>query len=318
MFRLPLLRSVAVTLLSAALLTTAGCATWVRGSELAREYYNIGNAYYDLERFERAADYYLRALALDSRLTPAGYNLARAYVRDGRYPEARRRLQELLADDPDNLLLRETLAYVDYLSGDIERATTGYQEILALSPLNANALFNLGRIAEEQQRLQQALGYYERAVAVEETDAQLLYRYGRLLLPEQPERAVAVFERYLDSSPRDYQRVVEVADILRRERYFAPALRAYQSVPADHSERPRALFGEAAALLVGVQDSQRGLETMERALEAGFSDREAILAVLQDQDLVAPAALYALLERYQLLPADLEPDAAEASVDDQP
>lgn len=318
MYRRPLLQSVAVVSLTVALLTAAGCATWVRGSELAREYYNIGNAYYDLERFERAADYYQRALALDSRLSPAGYNLARAYVRDGRYPQARRTLQELLADDPDNVLLRETLAYVDYLSGDMERAVAGYQEILALSPLNANALFNLGRIAEEQQRRQQALRYYERAVAVEETDAQLLYRYGRLLLPEQPERAVAVFERYLDSSPRDYQRVVEVADILRRERYFAPALRAYQSVPSDHSERPRALFGEAAALLVGVQDSQRGLETMERALEAGFSDREAILAVLQDQDLVAPAALYALLERYQLLPADLEPDAAEASVDDQP
>lgn len=291
-------------LVALAVLAAAGCATWVRGRELAREYYNIANAYYDLGRFERAADYYRRALALDSGLTPAGYNLARAYLRDKRYDDARDVLLDLLGRDPDNLLLRETLAYVYYLSGDIARASAQYEQMLALSPLNANALFNLGRIAEEQDRPAAALAYYERAAAVEGGDALLLYRYGRLLLTEQPEHAVAVFERYLDSSPRDYERVVEVGDALRRERYFLPARRAYQMVPSNHPEQPRALFGKAAVLLTGIQDAQLGLQTLEQALTAGYADKDAFIALLNDRDLVAAAAVRRLLEEHQAIEVD--------------
>lgn len=280
----------------------AGCATWIRGSELAREYFNIGNAYYDLGRFERAADYYQRALALDASLTPAGYNLARVYLRERRYTEAQEVLRELLRRDPDSLVLRETLAYAHYLAGDIERATVMYEEILALSPYSVNALYNLARIAEEQDDPDSALEYYRDAVAVSESDAELLYRYGRLLAAHgEPDRAVAILERFLDSRAADPAQLVEVGDIFRRERYYSQARQAYEAVSADAEVHPRALFGKAATYLLGIQDAEEGMRLLEQAFQSGFSDVDEVEQLLQSPGLVAAEAVRALIDERGIL-----------------
>lgn len=302
------------------LLLSAGCATWIRGSELAREYHNIGNAYYDLGRFDRAADYYQRALSLDATLAPAGYNLARVYVRERRYLEAQEVLEELLTRDPDNLVLRETLAYVHYRAGDIRRATVMYEEILALSPYSANALYNLARIAEQHGDIDLSLDYYRDAVAINSSDAELLYRYGRLLAERgDSARSVVILERYLEASPADPAQLADVGDILRRERYFSQSREAYQAIPAAADEYPRALFGKAAVYLLGIQDADEGLVLLEQAFDAGFTDTEAVQALLESPGLVGAEAVRALADERGVLRDDGDPphvDRDESSEND--
>jgi tetratricopeptide (TPR) repeat protein len=288
----------------ALLVALSGCTTWVRGPDLAREYYNIGNAFYDLGRFDRAAEYYQRALSLDPRLTPAGFNLARVYADKGRYADATGVLLDLLTGDPDNVLLRETLAYVHYLADEPDRAIARYTEVLALSPFNVNALYNLGRIAEQQSRNDDAIDYYRRASLADPNDAALVFSYGRRLIEVDAERGAVVLERFLDMQPADRDRLVATGDSLRRERYFLPARRAYQKVLERSAVDAEALFGMASVLLIGVQDGQAGIERLREALDAGYDNPEEFIALLSARDLADPQAVRLLLDQKGVLPAD--------------
>ena len=44
------------------------CETVVTGKELAQEYYNLGNAYYEVEKYEDAVFFYNKAIHLNNLL----------------------------------------------------------------------------------------------------------------------------------------------------------------------------------------------------------------------------------------------------------
>ncbi len=273
--------AILIAVLAVLLIAASGCTTWVRGPDLAREYYNIGNAFYDLGRFDRAVDYYRRALALDRTLAAASFNLARVYVDQGRLPDAVDVLLELIGRDPESVLLRETLAFVYFLQGDVDQAEERYREVLALSPFHVNALYNLGRIERNRERYAESAEFLRRAVQAQPADAELLFAYANALVRVDPERSAPVFERYLDTSPTDRGRLLATGDALRTGRFFSPARRAYQSVLDQHPDDATALFGMAVVFLVGIEESETGLGYLERALDAGFTNEAELTALLQ-------------------------------------
>ena len=85
-------------LLCAAVLL-AGCVTSESGKQIALDYYNIGNAFFDLGQYDKAVQYYQNALRADPGMVKADYNLALTLVRMKRSAEAVTVLLKLLAAD---------------------------------------------------------------------------------------------------------------------------------------------------------------------------------------------------------------------------
>ncbi len=52
-------------------LSFIGCTSTIKGSELAWEYYNLGNAYYELENYSKAVLFLQKAVDLDGEFRKA-------------------------------------------------------------------------------------------------------------------------------------------------------------------------------------------------------------------------------------------------------
>ena len=83
-----------------------------------------------LERWDRAIDYFQRALALDETFLKAYAGLAGIYNRREMFPEAREQAQKAIELDPDYAPAYYNLACTDALDNKLEDALTNLEKAL--------------------------------------------------------------------------------------------------------------------------------------------------------------------------------------------
>ena len=93
------------------------------------EYMNIGDAYFELEKFDKASKYYELALKNKNNYWTATYKLARSYAMMNNWPESLALYKKLLKRDPDNIALKLSAAYVYAMSGDYKSSLSVYEEL---------------------------------------------------------------------------------------------------------------------------------------------------------------------------------------------
>lgn len=297
----------------------SGCQSYVRRVDLAEEYFNLGNAFYELEDYDRAANYYRRALALEPELAPATFNLGRAYIEAGAYADAIAVLEELAATETQaNVLVLESLAYAYSEQGRYEESAARYEEVIAESPFRVSALYSAALVYGRLERPDRARALLERAWQAQPEDRDILFHYGRVLHETgKGEEAVAILSDYVDSARSDRtDRLGAVARIYADERYFARALSVYEAVLAREPENAQALFGTAALQLTAVEAPAEGVENLQAALDAGFDDEEWSKALLESERLLSRTRVTSLLVEAGLV----EPNAAaeDQPAEDQP
>jgi Tfp pilus assembly protein PilF len=118
----------------------------------------LGMTYDQQGRFDEAADYYERALALDNRLGAAHYLAAEAILKQTQADERRAEahLREAIALDPKFAPARVSLAKL-YVRGErLAEAVTLLQNAVASDPNLADAHYNLGRALMRLKRTAEA------------------------------------------------------------------------------------------------------------------------------------------------------------------
>lgn len=283
---------------------------------MARDYYNIGNAYSDLERYEDAARYYRRALELDPSINQAAFNLARAALETGEDREALRMLHSLEEQDPENLLVKEMLGFAWYRMGDSDKAAEYYRDSLAIDGAHVRSLYNMTLLEKNAENWSAARGYLERLLELEdEQEYRLLL--GELAAAEgDPEGALLYYEDLLI----DYEGSAEIyqdmkALYLETERY-AKALEMLDLVIGSEQDEKRAgeyYFEKCSIEIEILQDIVNGQKDLKAALDAGYRDQEKLDALTEK---VQPAYR---LEVKELIRKALEEDSGsqpEPSGDD--
>lgn len=284
-------------------------------TEIAEEYYNLGNAHFELEQYDRSYEYYLRAQELDPDITASSYNLARLEIERGRLEVALDLLDELLLQDPENLLILETSAYAQNLRGRRSEAVRLYRRVLEEDPGRVSALYNLSILLED---LEEGLELLRRASDLAPEDREVLERLVTLLAREErPEEAVVYLERLRRQLTEDRAGLEDVAERYEGLGYPQEAVETYEQLLELDPNEERYHFAQARLLLTSIGDERRGPAALESALEAGFSDEGAVGRLLAARDLVAPVQVEELLDRYGLLPDELpEPAPEETSYED--
>ena len=289
------------------ILILSGCTSTIRGSELSLEYYNLGNAYYDLADYDKSILYFQKAISIDNDNTKASFNLAMAFVAAGRAAEARVVLEQLLVQDPKNQNILEALAYACYAQGDALRAIDIYRQILEATPANSKVRYNLAVILWKVERSEEALDAFTMILEEDPDDLEALYNRGQLLLElGRTEEAVEVFEAYLQIQPGSGDAYMHLADAYRIEERYDRALEAYEQVIASDKKRVEAWFYSAVIQLTKIEDPDRGLNALSQALEGGFSNQEAIDELLADPELLERDRVEALVQRRGLLRTEVE------------
>lgn len=296
-------------------LALASCASQVPRDELAGEYLNLGNAYFELEDYEQAAEYYARAADLDPQLRAASLNLARAYISEARYGEALSLIDELLTDDPNNTRVLQTRAYALYHAGRADDALAVYRTVLVEDPFNPDVLYNLSVILDSQGETEEALSRVKIALEFSEDDADALRLAGRLAYQlTRFDDAIGYLESYLAAESNDVSAKALLGDALRKGGFVSRALTTYDEVLKDEPRNAGALFGKSVALLTAAEDEEAGLESLRSAVSAGFSDADlARSELLVDANVALEESQQILIDR-----GIIEDAEAEQSEEDTP
>jgi tetratricopeptide (TPR) repeat protein len=284
-----------------------GCASNIR-RELAVEYYNLGNAYYKIKRYEEAIGYFGKSISQDPSLLKAHFNLSLALIKQGRGNEAHEILSELLTRDPDNLDILQLLGYSLYVQGKGDEALIVFDQILEMEPQNLNARYNRGIVLWDIGRVEEAEQTFSDLLAIlSEKDDELypdtLFNLGKLLFDtDRSEEAITYLERYVEWRAKDIEAFLLLAGAHRKIERYDRALESYSQVLKLDNERKEVWMDRAEILLTKVQDPILGLEALSRALSLGFADEARIEALLNDSGLVDRVRVEAVLKSWNLLP----------------
>ncbi|MBN2435358.1 MAG: tetratricopeptide repeat protein [Spirochaetes bacterium] len=253
--------------------------------DIATEYYNIGNAYFDVGEYEKAIEYYSKAYSDDHLYkNRIRFNLAVAYTESGRVSQALTLFDLLLEQDPGNLLVLESKAYALYKLGDDEAAVSVYDRILELFEFNSAALMNKAEI-------------------IKETDAAESIKLLEKLYETAPDSfvAVALGELYRENDQREsflrlYEEAVIVdeenplllrglAEFYYKDQLYYKALEFYNKLVGlkNYADLPEMLFRKAEIQLCDLDESEAGFETLILALDSGFSDKQRIKELAQKE-----------------------------------
>ena len=295
------------------------CVTGIPAEDVAPVYYNLGNAYFEMDRPDDAVEAYLKALELDSELVTANYNLAQVYIQEEKYEEAEALLRELLDKDPDNEQILSTLAYVFSLAGEFGTSSEFYGRVIERDPGNINALYNLGILAWDREEYQKAEDYFLRIFEIDPDDGDTLYSLGLVEKElENNEKAIEFLEAYTALQSDDKDAVRTLADLYFSENYYAKAMEQYDLLVASEEYAGDAYFQKAFINLLAIGDINAGLEDLGKAFDAGFTDEEKIIRLLNHPDLLEKERVEKILEERGLFPSSEALDSALDVVHDSP
>lgn len=114
----------------------------VKKNNMYVEYLNIANTYMELEKFDKAIEFYSKAVKYRPLYWTCMYKLGRAQALSKNYKEARKIYNKLLKRDRNNVDLQISLAYLYAMEGKISSSIAIYEYLCSNNPGNADILVN--------------------------------------------------------------------------------------------------------------------------------------------------------------------------------
>jgi tetratricopeptide (TPR) repeat protein len=273
------------------------CTSAPDASELARDFYNLGNAYFDQGDYVKAGEMYTRALELDPSLAQGEYNWARALIESGEYDEALALLDRLLTQDPQNLILLRAKAYALYLQGDIEPAVSTYQQILSVDTGDSSSAYNLGIILEDEGRGEEAVRWLEVYRELGD-ESQVLSRLGRLYSDlENNEKAKEIWTLMDEKGSAGWDEYFGLGSLSAAEEDWGQAVeyfeKAFPKAGDRKEELAQLLFDTGVIYIREIINLEKAQGVFERAVTSGFRDGKQVAVLLRENDLLLEEELLA-------------------------
>lgn len=247
--------------------------------EKANLYFNLGNAYSELERYEKAIEAYSAAYTIDSEFSAAGYNLARIYIHQKNYEQASLLISTLIEKEPRNTLLLETAGFLYHTKGELPKALSYYNRVLLADEVNSNALFNSYLIYKEQENFSLAMSMLQRYIEVNQSDTPSIKELASLYFSQdKKEEAINAYKLYLEKESSDKDNINlakrELAKLYIDTKYYGDAKEILSSLTSENQSDADLLFDQAWVLLIGLEEYTDGMELLKKSIEAGFNDKE--------------------------------------------
>jgi tetratricopeptide (TPR) repeat protein len=265
------------------LIFLGSCSSQERAAR-AEEYYSLGMAYFELNRYEEAERWLNLAKSVDKTRLASEYNLGRIAYETGRFEEALALFDRVLRRDPDNVMALKAAAYCRIRLGDFEGAESQYSRVLVLVPEAIDSGYNYALVLYALERPAEAeavLNKYPFALE-ENKDMQVLYARSQRV-QHKPE-AVDSYQRCLTEGVSDPLVQYEFAEVLEENTLYARALETYRNLlptlPADQEESAqwpqssRVRFRIARLIFIADPGNEEALTELRTALEEGYTGEE--------------------------------------------
>jgi len=266
----------------------SGCAGMAASAE---EYYAIGMAYFETEKFEEAEMWLNRAKAADKTMVASQYNLGRIAFEKKQYNEATKLFEGILKKDPDNVLALKAAAYTRINTGDFTIAEKHYKRLQELIPESADNGYNHALVLYAMKRYSNAQEVLENnsLSMLESSEMQLLY--ARCQKAQNKIEAIDSYSNWLNNNS-DVRVRYEYAQLLEFHELYARAIEEYRKALSETTSSEKALnreirFSLARTLLIADNASSEGITELQTAVNDGFKDTEALRELLANEKISA-------------------------------
>jgi tetratricopeptide (TPR) repeat protein len=255
---------------------------------LSSEFFNIGNAYYEVGEYEKAIEYYNRALIEGSDgENSIRYNLAIAYSESNRVQEGLVHFEYLLDQDPENMKILQSIAYAYYLLEDRKKSLELYDKILGIFGYNSTALFNKALLLIDDN-MDEAEEVLEKLYSVD-SSVEVVLLLGRIYKEnEKWDSFIEIYELALvdnQNSPdilKDLIGYYESSEQYYKFLFYMEKLLAVE----DWEKLSDLYFRKAEVELVKLNDFNAGLQSLKNAVDNGFDDLVKVNALLDTEELI--------------------------------
>lgn len=204
--------------------------------------------------------------ASGSRQLEAHLQRARDWHGAGRFDDAAREYEAVLASEPDDARALHLYGVLQYQRGAAEQAQALLRRSILLAP-DVQACSDLGAILAEHGRAHEALAQFDHALQLEPDDVQTLVRQGNLLIAlRQYERALVAFDRALRVSPLVLDALCNRGSALRALGRHQEALDTYDRALVVDPRSFESWFNRGLVMR-DLQRTAQALTCFDRAIE---------------------------------------------------
>jgi len=164
----------AVLLLISPVLIILIFSSCLTSASKAEEYYAIGTAYMELQKYAEAESWLNKAKFHQTTKMASIFNLGRIAYETGRYKEALSHFEQIAAIDSENISALRAAAYTSIRMEDMEKAALYYEKVLSLVPESHDEGLNYAIVLMAMDRAPEAEELLKRFNNTENPDALLV------------------------------------------------------------------------------------------------------------------------------------------------
>jgi arylsulfatase A-like enzyme/Tfp pilus assembly protein PilF len=250
-------------------------------------WFNLGNAYSRVGRYEEAIPYFRKALELKPDYDLPVINMANAYRRLGRDDAALAGYEHYLTIDPKNAHVRYQVGEIYLDRGDVPRAEQNFRQALQIDPREASAVNAIGVIAFQRGDLKTAEREVRRALEIK-SDVRLAH-YNLALIAEERQdlrTAEAEYRMELEIHPTAFKAAFNLAQLYERMGNRGAQIAALRQAITINDRLAEAYVYLAKAYLDDGSNLQEAVQLARKGIE------------LLPRPEVAPLAHYVLADLY--------------------
>lgn len=205
------------------------------------------------ERFDESVAVLEQALLISNNspedLATINYNLGFTYRQMGNNDDALRCFENVIAENPKDVLSYNHLGAIHALQGDQQKAIEAYQRGLQFDPNHPILHFNIARSYAEIGDTKKALSHYESALRAKPGWLDAIEEYANLLLKDNKvKEAEDTVQKALKLNPDDVKMHTSMGNVYNRKSIFDNAEIEFKKALNGNDEYKPALTGLAHSL----------------------------------------------------------------------
>jgi len=271
--------------------------------DIVLEYYNIGNAFYELDQFDKAEDYYLRVLKIDPDFHKARNNLVYIYVKKLQFDLAKENIQYLKNSDSENIVVKKLDAYVKYKEGNLKDSLNLYLEIYNGGDKSKSVAISIVKLYYQLNEFTKGLSLIETLIFDSE-DSNLFFIAA--LLAEGAgniEKAITYYENAIISGNKEEDIFTNLLALYKESKDYINQVRVLELIIKDFSGELKynSLFLLSKIYFLENNDFSKGYSYLDKAITEGFNNKEEAEDLLKQPDLIEVDKIRQLFKENRIL-----------------
>lgn len=204
------------------------------------------------------------------------FNRAKNAMLSRDFTLAARLFKSLLADDPNNLELLNSLGQLYIKASDDEKALPFYEQIIKLNPVNVDAYNNMGGIYRRLKRYDESIAILNKALSFNKNNSEVKYNLGfTYKLMGKNDEACDCFEYVISENPNDVLAYNHLGSIYATKKDYQKSISIYKRGLQIDPNHPILQYNLARSYVATNSDLD-AFKAFEAALRAKPSWKDAV------------------------------------------